>query len=366
MAGKPYTVAIWATGDTGRRALRETIRDPRFELVGVKVYDDDKAGKDAGEICGEAVTGIKATKSREEIFALKPDCVLYFPRAAGPSQHRIGLTVDEVLDDVCTLLENGTNVITTVTDFHAGGHPRLGEAGLARIKAAGEKAGTSLYAAGTDPGYVMEQICFAFLAAQRKVEKITIVEYGDLSRRPSPHMIFDQMGFGKPLGEFSPEGWCNHLIAEYGGPVTRLAQAAGFKVDGTTVRGMVAGATKDVKIVAGEVKKGTVAGQRFIMSATSGGKEVASLDQYAYISMEVDDPSWEIRKVGWRIIVDGDAPFDADLTFPIAYDEIGNFVPAYNANLPVNAIPYVYKAKGGIVTAEDMPPILPAGPIEDR
>jgi hypothetical protein len=38
--------------------------------------------------------------------------------------------------------------------------------------------------------------------------------------------------------------------------------------------------------------------------------------------------------------VDGDAPFDADLTFPVAPEEIGSFVPAaHNANLPVNAIP---------------------------
>lgn len=64
--------------------------------------------------------------------------------------------------------------------------------------------------------------------------------------------------------------------------------------------------------------------------------------------------------------VNGDAPFDADLTFPIPSDRIGEFVPAYNANLPVNAIPYVIKAKPGIVTTEQLPPILPAGPIEDR
>lgn len=80
----------------------------------------------------------------------------------------------------------------------------------------------------------------------------------------------------------------------------------------------------------------------------------------------VDAPTWDTRKVGWRVKVNGDAPFDADLTFPIPSDRIGEFVPAYNANLPVNAIPYVIKAKPGIVTTEQLPPILPAGPIEDR
>ena len=57
-----------------------------------------------------------------------------------------------------------------------------------------------------------------------------------------------------------------------------------------------------------------------------------------------------------------DAPFDADLTFPVPQEEIGSFVPAYNANLPVNAIPYVCAAAPGILTTEDLPPIVPRGP----
>jgi hypothetical protein len=56
------------------------------------------------------------------------------------------------------------------------------------------------------------------------------------------------------------------------------------------------------------------------------------------------------------------APFDADLTFPVPLEKIGLFVPAYNANLPVNAIPYVCAAAPGILTTEDLSPIVPRGP----
>jgi 4-hydroxy-tetrahydrodipicolinate reductase len=190
---------------------------------------------------------------------------------------------------------------------------------------------------------------------------VEIIEYGDMSQRPSPHMIFDQMGFGKPMKDFSSEGWAAHLLAEYGGPLSRLADAAGFKVEGTSSRGEVAAARRDTKIVAGEIKAGTVAAQRFIMAVHSGGKEVVRLDQYAYLTRDVE-PAWEIRKTGWRVRVDGDAPFDADLTFPVPLEKIGSYVPAYNANLPVNAIPYVCAAAPGILTAEELPPIVPRGP----
>jgi 4-hydroxy-tetrahydrodipicolinate reductase len=356
-----YRVVQWATGDVGKRALRETIRHPNLDLVGVLVYDSKKSGLDAGEICGEGHTGIRATTDRDAIFGLKADCVLYMPRATGAPHARAGLTIPQVLDDVCTPLEAGTNVVTTCTDFHAGGHPRLGEDGLARLNSACKRGNSSLYASGSDPGFISEQMAFAFLSTQRHLNLLEIIEYGDVSKRPSPHMIFDQMGFGKSLADFSSDQWAAHLHEEYCNPLRKIAEAAGFTVERTSARGEVAGARKDTKIAAGEVKAGTVAAQRFIIAAHSGGKEVVRLDQYAFVTTDVE-PAWDIRKTGWRVRVDGDAPFDADLTFPIPPENIGQFVPAYNANLPVNAIPYLCTAAPGILTIEDMPPIVPRGP----
>src|SRR5215469_14647130 len=76
-----YRVIQWATGNTGQRALREVIRDPALELVGVLVYSDAKAGTDAGELCGEGTTGVLATTDRDAILQLDADCCVYMPRA---------------------------------------------------------------------------------------------------------------------------------------------------------------------------------------------------------------------------------------------------------------------------------------------
>ena len=48
MSSPRYRVVQWATGNTGQRALREVIRHPNLDLVGVLVYDDAKDGVDAG------------------------------------------------------------------------------------------------------------------------------------------------------------------------------------------------------------------------------------------------------------------------------------------------------------------------------
>ena len=80
-----------------------------------------------------------------------------------------------------------------------------------------------------------------------------------------------------------------------------------------------------------------------------------------YCTTDVE-PAWELRPTGWRVRVHGDAPFDVDLTFPVPIDDLASFTPAYTANRPVNAIPYVCAARPGILSTADLPPITPAGP----
>jgi hypothetical protein len=57
----PYRVAVWGTGNVGRPALRTIVANPELELAGVIVSAEEKIGKDAGELCGIAATGITAT-----------------------------------------------------------------------------------------------------------------------------------------------------------------------------------------------------------------------------------------------------------------------------------------------------------------
>src|SRR5215470_6622352 len=99
-----FRVLQWATGNIGTRSLREVIRDPDLELVGLVTYDPAKEGVDAGDLCGEPTTGVAATTDRVAARAIAADCVLYMPRI-----------VD--VDDVVALAEFGTNIVTTCVEF---------------------------------------------------------------------------------------------------------------------------------------------------------------------------------------------------------------------------------------------------------
>lgn len=360
MTPRSYRVIQWATGNTGQRTLREVIRDPSLELVGVLVYDSAKDGVDAGDLCGESPTGVRATTDRAAILAREADCAIYSPRATGSGPTRAGLSEDDLVEDVVALLESGTNIVTTCTDLFARG-VRLSEKNRTRVAEAGEKGGSSVWATGSDPGFITETLPLALLSVQRRVDLIEVEEFGDLSRRPSAHMVMEQMRFGRALGDFDPDRRKNHLFGEYQPPLGVLADLAGFAIDDWTAEGGVAAAKEDLLIVAGEIKKGTAAAQRIIIHGRSSGVERIRFVQYGFVSMDVD-PDWALQPTGWRIRIHGDAPFDVSMPFPVPLDELASYVPAYNGNGPVNGIPYVCDAPPGFLTTGDLPHLVPRGP----
>jgi 2,4-diaminopentanoate dehydrogenase len=346
VSSERHRVIQWATGNIGLRSLREVIRHPALELVGVLVYDPTKDGADAGVLCGEAPAGVVATTDRAAVHALAADCVLYMPRALE-------------LDDVVGLLEAGTNIVATCGELFAGGRP-LGDEARARVVAACAGGESSVYATGSSPGFITDALPFALLSMQRRVAAVQIDEFANLSRRDSPNLLFEQMGFGQPLDSFDPNR-SSYLLGAFAPPLGGLAEAAGRPVDEWSVSGGVAAARRDTTILAGELPAGSVAAQRHTVVGRSDRVEVVRFTANWYCTSDLE-PDWDLRPTGWRVRVDGDAPFDVDLAFPIPLDDLASFTPAYTGNRPVNAIPYVCAAPPGILSTTDLPPITPAGP----
>ena len=347
---KRLRVLQWATGNIGGRALREVIRHPDLELVGVLVYDPAKEGVDAGELCGEPVTGVGSTTDRDAAVALHADCALYMPRAFE-------------VDDAVALLEQGTNVVTTCDElFDAGRSLPAGD--RARVIDACRRGNSSIYSTGSSPGFITDALPYALLSLQRRVDAIEIDEYADLSQRDSPHLLFEIMGFGRTPS--SRSGAANdpraaHLLRAFTPALADLAVAANRPVDTWSATGEVAVARQATTIAAGDLAAGSVAAQRTTIVGHQGADEIVRFTPTWYCTADTD-PAWDVRPTGWRVQVRGDAPFDVALPFPIPTAELAGFTPAYTANRPVNAIPYVCAAAPGIVATADLPPILPSGP----
>ena len=342
----PYRVVQWATGNIGLRALRHVIAHPQLELAGVLVYDPAKEGVDAGTLCGLEPVGVTATIDRSVIAGLDADCVLYMPRFLE-------------LDDVVALLESGTNVVTTRGEFFADGE-RLDADARNRVLDACAKGESSIYATGSSPGFITETLPLALLSMQCEYERLEIEEFANLSRRDSPELLFELMGFGRPLESYS-QSRAAYLVGEFGPSLKALAEVAGRPVDDMSAVGEVAAARADTTIVAGEIPAGTIAAQRTTITGWSDGVEVISFAANWYCTPDLDR-AWDLLPTGWRVQVRGDAPMDVALTFPVALEDLGGMTPSLTANRPVNAVPYVCRAAPGILAAADVPLVTPTGP----
>ena len=141
------------------------------------------------------------------------------------------------------------------------------------------------------------------------------------------------------------------------GPSLRLvAEALGMPLDDLDAGGAVAVATHDVEIAAGTIERGTVAAQRVNVFGMRDGHAVLRFVATWYCTFDIE-PAWDLRPTGWRVVVDGDAPLDVELRFPVPLEQMAAVSPGYTANRAVNAVAAVCAADPGIRTTVDLPPI---------
>src|SRR5262245_22983163 len=251
-----HRVVQWATGNIGSRSLRAVIEHPDLELVGVYVHSDDKVGRDAGELCGLGATGVLATNVVDDIVSLRPDCVLYMPQQCS-------------FDELARLLGSVANVVTTRGEFHH--PPSLDPSARAQIEAACDRGGTSIHSTGSSPGFITEAVPLVLTSIQRRLDRYVIDEFADLSKRNSPELLFQLMGFGADPAKFDQRRWV-HGAASFGPSLRLVGEALGLPLDSIEASGDVAVAARDIEIAAGPLPAGGVAAQRMTVDGMRGGQ----------------------------------------------------------------------------------------------
>src|SRR5262249_38687698 len=100
----PYRVVLWTTGHVASFAGRAVLEHPEMELVGAYAWSPEKAG--VAELIGTGPLGITATSDVDELLALEPDVVGYYPIMRTEA-------IPDHVDTLCRFLENGVNVVST-------------------------------------------------------------------------------------------------------------------------------------------------------------------------------------------------------------------------------------------------------------
>jgi len=346
-----YRVIQWGTGNVGLFALRCIIEHPATELVGVCVHSDAKAGKDAGELCGLPPVGVRATTDVDAILGLDADCVCYTATA--------DLRPFEAAQDIARILAAGKNVVSSSIVPLV--HPKSFLANLRDQLAEACRAGnSSFFTSGIDPGFANDLLPLTLTGLCGTWEEVRVVEIINYATYDQPQVLFDIMGFGKPLDDtpllLSP----GTLEFAWGGTVRLLAEGLGVELDAVRSNYEKRPALKPIRIGAHTVEPGTMGAMRFEVQGIVGGRPAIVVE---HVTRLADDlaPEWPTGNGSYRVIVTGFPNMRCELEFEDEHGDhaVGGVV--LTATRLVNAIPAVCDAAPGLLSALDLPLITGRG-----
>jgi hypothetical protein len=346
-----YKVIQWATGSMGKSCLRATIDHPDLDLVGLLVYSESKAGRDAGEIARRDPTGVIATRSVDDIMATEADVVIHAPRIQPPySYHN---------KDICRILASGKNVISI------NGHSfpqHWGPAYIKDFQTACAKGGATLFGTGLNPGFLTEKIATVATGICTRIDNIYVGEIFDCSTVPDANYVFDILGFGADPArlDLNDASWApaELMTSMYTEVVAQLVDRLGLQLDHVEPDHFVQPASDDLLVSAGVIKKGTVAVTNWRWHGIVDGKRFVTLS----ISWIMEDTWLEDKNYNhWEVKIRGLPGIDISMNLIEPENtEFKTKAEQYAvAGSVINSIPAVCAAAPGVMQIPVFAPYRP-------
>lgn len=344
-------VVQWGTGNVGAFSLRCILDHPELELAGVCVHGAAKNGVDAGDLCGRPPTGVKATTDIDAILALDADCVCYTATA--------DLRPFEAIDDLCRILAAGRNVVSSSVvplvhpdSFFAEFRDRLADACA--------RGGSSFLTSGIDPGFANDLLPLTLSGLCGSWNEIRILEIINYATYDQPQVLFETMGFARPLDHTPLLLTPGTLEFAWGGTIHLLAQGLGVTLDRVEAVYEKRPAEKALEVAGRTVEIGTMAALRFEVRGIIDGRPALIVEHVT----RLDDalaPEWPAGNGSYRVEIKGFPNMSCELEFEDEHGDhaVGGVI--LTATKLVNAIPAVCAAAPGLLTAIDLPLITGRG-----
>ena len=349
-------VAAIGTGNVGVHALRALITNPDYELTGVWVSSDSKAGKDAGELAGlDSSTGITASTDLDAVLATGPQCAVYTAMADN--------RLPDALEDYRRILAAGVNVVGSSAVFLQYPWQVLPDSMLKPIEDAAQEGNSSLFVNGIDPGFANDLIPLALAGTCQSIQQVRCMEIVDYATYDSATVMFDVMGFGKPLDEIPMLLQPGVLSLAWGSVVRQLAAGLGIELDEVTERQERIPAPEDFDIASGHIPKGSAAALRFEVLGMVDGEAAVVLEHVTRLREDLC-PEWpQPAQHGgsYRVEITGEPSYAIDVCLGSPNGDHNHAGLVATAMRVVNAIPAVVAAPAGIRTTLDLPLITGRG-----
>ena len=350
-----YRVVQWSTGNVGRHALAGIAARPELELIGVWVSNPDKVGVDAGTLAGLGrELGVAATDDAEALLALEPDCIVHTAWA--------DTRLFEALADLERFLRAGVNVVSSSPVFLQHPQGAVGEELYRGVVDAAEQGGASLWVNGVDPGFANDWLPLVLTGICERIDEVRCMEVLNYATYDQAEVLFDIMGFGRPLDQvpflLSP----GVLTTAWGSVVSQLAAGLGLVLDEIVEWHERVPAPEAFEVAAGRIEKGTTAAMRFEVRGMARGAAKVVLEHVTRLRDDLA-PGWPQPpgQGGYRVVLTGEPNYTVDLQMVGGDGDHNTAGLKATAMRLVNAVEAVVEARPGLLTALDLPLVTGRG-----
>ena len=322
-------VVQFGLGAMGSMMAKIMLEKKSIDLVGAVVRDENKNGKDIGEIIGlKKKTGIRATTDANKLYQKAKGGVLI---------HAAVSYVPEVWKQIKPAVEAGLNVITIAEEM---GYPFIKYPKICKeMDALAKKRNISIIGTGINPGFAMDLLPILLTGICKKVDKIKVIRVIDFS--PFGPAIQQNIGICMDVEDFKKRVKEKKLPLHIGLPEScyMIAKALGWRIKEIieTKEPII-----DERAIESpgykKIESGKVCGFNHKCYAIVGGKEKIVLEELGRVEKGLDYKN--------TIIIEGEPKIIDEMNVPP-----GNITTASHS---VNLIPIAFGARDGLLTMADI------------
>jgi 2,4-diaminopentanoate dehydrogenase len=351
-------IVVWGTGVVGKMVIAEIVQHPKFELVGVGVSNPEKVGRDAGEICGIGLTGVKATDDVETLISLRPDAVVHYGPTAAYATENIRV--------IGRFLRAGIDVCSTAMTPWVWPSMSLTPSEWTQpIEAACQQGGASCFTTGIDPGFANDLFPMTLMGLCGEVKSVRASELLDYTDYEGDYE--EEMGIGRPPEFRALLEIPDLLVMAWGATVPMMASAVGIELDQITTTWDKWVTDVPRRSAKGLIEPGNVAAIRFTINGIYRGQTRIQLEHVNRIGSDAA-PHWPTGHQNdvYRVEIDGSPSITQETAFRFT-DGSGRDAATAGCLATglraLNAVPAVNSLPPGWVTPLDLPLIPGEGTI---
>jgi hypothetical protein len=321
----------YGLGSIGSGMARLAAQRANLEIVGGIDVDEQKVGRDMGEVIGlDEPLGLTVSSDPVDLFSrTKAHVVL----------HSTGSYVEQVRPQLLEIIEAGLNVVSTCEElaYPQAQYPALAE----ELDALAKEHGVTVLGTGVNPGFAQDTMAIVATGVCQDVKHITVTRTVEAGERRL--QLQRKVGAGLTVAEFEEKAEkreIRHVGLEES--LIMVAHALGWQLDKIeeTIEPVVA--EKPLKSQFVEVKAGQVSGVHQVARGFKDGQELIVLHLYMHLGAE---------NPGDSVVIEGRP--DIELTIKGIHGDLAT------AAMAVNAVPKVVSAPPGLVTMKDLPLVCP-------